>query len=154
MSAEETPVEQGLNLTTSHGLRFPCPKAFSGKDEDWDLFQYKFRAYLSLANPVFKTIFTQASQSTSAIDLELELMEGIEVYAAQLQNALIALCEGPAAKIVQRQEHSENGLESWRLLCVRYAPSKRSKATGRMMKILMWKFDLKKLRKLFQRLGV
>ena len=59
-----------------------------------------------------------------------------------MQNALIALCDGPAAKIVQRQENSDNGLESWRLLCARYAPSKRSKATGRMMKILMWKFDL------------
>ena len=88
-----------LNLTTSHGLKFPCPKAFSGKDEDWDVFQYKFRSYLSLANPQFKVLFSTASQQTSTIDLDLE-GEGVELLAAQMQNALIALCEGPAAKIV------------------------------------------------------
>ena len=124
-AAAEVPVEGGLNLTTAHGLRFPCPKPFSGKDEEWDVFQYKFRAYLSLANPAFKVLFAQASQASTPIDLDLELMEGIETLASQMQNALIALCEGPAAKIVQRQENFENGLESWRLLCARYAPSQR-----------------------------
>ena len=96
---ENTPVD-GLNaveLSTSHGLKFPCPKSFSGKDEDWDVFQYKFRSYLSLANPQFKLLFQQASQATSAIDLDLE-PDGIELLAAQMQNALIALCDGPAAK--------------------------------------------------------
>ena len=97
--------QNGLNLTTSAGLKFPCPKPFSGKDEDWDVFQYKFRSYLSLANPKFKQLFVTASQQTSAIELDLELDE-IEILAAQVQNALIALCDGPAAKIVQRQENS------------------------------------------------
>ena len=128
--------------TTSGNLKFPCPKNFDGKDESWDLFQYKFRAYMNLANPKFKTLFEMAqSAGSTPVDLELELPE-VEQLSTMLQNALIALCDGPAAKIVQRQDLSENGLESWRQLYNRYSPSKRSKATGRMMKILTWKFNM------------
>ena len=133
---EEGSSTSGVSLTTSQGLRFPCPKNFSGKDEDWVLFQYKFRAYMNLANAKFKALFEMAQASGSMpVDMDLET-EDVESLAVQLQNALIALCDGPASKIVQRQEHSENGIESWRQLYNRYSPSKRSKATGRMMKIL------------------
>ena len=70
---EEGSSSQGRVLTTAAGLRFPCPKNFSGKDEDWDLFQYKFRAYMCLSNPKFKALFelSQASGS-SPVDLDLE----------------------------------------------------------------------------------
>ena len=97
-----------VTLTTSAGLRFPCPKNFSGNDQDWDLFQYKFRAYMCLANVKFKEIFEIAQGAGSTpVDLDLEDDE-FEPLAHQLQNALIALCDGPAAKVVQRQEKSEN----------------------------------------------
>ena len=78
---------QGSNvtMTTAAGLRFPCPKNFSGKDEDWDLFQYKFRAYMCLANVKFKEIFELAqSAGINAVDLDLEADE-YELLAHQLQ---------------------------------------------------------------------
>ena len=109
---EEGSSSQGPVLTTPAGLRFPCPKNFSGKDEDWDLFQYKFRAYMCLSNPKFKALFEVAQSSGSTpVDLDLELPE-VEQLSYQLQNALIALCDGPSSKIVQCQEKSENGAES------------------------------------------
>ena len=61
----------------------------------------------------------------------------------QLQNILIALCEGAAMKIVQRQEESENGFEAWRQLTLRFDGSRRSKATGHMTTILQWNFNMK-----------
>ena len=97
---------------------------------------------MCLSNPKFKALFELAQNSgSSPVDLDLEEDEA-EVLSFQLQNALIALCDGPSSKIVQRQEKSENGAESWRLLFNRYSPSTRSKATGRMMKILTWKFNM------------
>ena len=101
------PQQAGLTVTTQRGLRFPAPKAFLGKEEDWDTFQYKFRAYLTLADVRFKAILATAEAADSEIDIDLEEQHIIEL-AAQLQNALIALTEGPAAKIVQRQEKTEN----------------------------------------------
>ena len=142
------PQAAGLTVTTLQGLRFPAPKAFLGKEEEWDTFQYKFRAYLTLADVRYKALLVTAEAADSEIDIDLEEQHVIEL-AAQLQNALIALTEGPAAKIVQRQERTENGLESWRLLHQRYAPSKRSKTTGQLMKILTWKFDMEQFENSF-----
>ena len=57
------PQAAGLTVTTLQGLRFPAPKAFLGKEEEWDTFQYKFRAYLTLADVRFKVILQQAESS-------------------------------------------------------------------------------------------
>ena len=93
--------QPGIHVTTLQGLRFPAPKPFLGKEEEWDTFQYKFRAYLTLADVRFKVCLANAEAQDSEIDLDLEEQHVVEL-AAQLQNALIALTEGPAAKIVQR----------------------------------------------------
>ena len=80
----------------------------------------------------------------SEIELEWRHL-GVEArrMASQLQNALIAQCESPAAQIVQRDEDSDNGFETWRQLWLRYKPLKRAKATSRMTTVLEWKFNLK-----------
>ena len=142
MSGDDQQSSAGISMSSNTGLKFPSPKVFDGKEEHWDQFQYKFRAYMCLADSRFRRQFNLIENNPNdTIDLDLE-HEGVDVLAAQLQNALIALTDGPAAKLVQRQEKSENGLESWRILYQRYAPSKRSKTTGQMMKILTWRFDM------------
>ena len=132
----------GAPLELSQGLRFPCPKSFDGSQAKFDDFAYKLRAYLAMSNPRFKEMMTHVQ------DLEIEpnwaalTIEDLRL-GAQLQNALNALCEGPAARIVQRDERSDNGFETWRLLWRRYKPLKRAKATTRLTTILEWKFDFK-----------
>ena len=42
------------------GLRFPCPKNFTGRDVDFEDFAYKFKAYLALSNPSFRDMMRQA----------------------------------------------------------------------------------------------
>ena len=54
------------------GLRFPAPKTFDGKDEHWDLFQYRFRAYLCISDTRFKDLFKVAEASAEEIDPVLE----------------------------------------------------------------------------------
>ena len=88
-------------------LRFPAPTTFDGKVEHWDLFQYKFRAYLCLSDTRFKDLFKVVEASADEIDLDLQTDQTVIALATQLQNALIALTEGPAANIVQRQSKSE-----------------------------------------------
>ena len=132
----------GVSMGTSAGLKFPSPKVFDGKEENWDSFQYKFRAYLCLADPRFRGLFNTIEENPNdPVDLELEA-DGVDILAAQLPNALMPLTDGPAAKLVQRQEKTENGLESWRIPYQAYAPSKRSKTTSQMMKILTWRVDM------------
>ena len=126
----------------SQGLRFPCPRSFDGSEKGFDDFAYRLRAYLSLSNSAFRALMKHAQEQPDPLDFET-FEEPAKKLAAQLQNALIALCEGPAAKIVQRDEESENGFETWRLLWLRYRPLQRAKATSRMTTILEWKFDIK-----------
>ena len=59
------------------GLRFPAPKTFDGKDEHWDLFQYKFRAYLCLPDTRFKGLFKVVEASTDEIDLDFETDQAV-----------------------------------------------------------------------------
>ena len=66
-----------------------------------------------------------------------------QASGAQLQNALQALCRGPAAKIIRRDPLGLNGFESWRLLWERYRPATRAKGTSRLATILYWKFNPK-----------
>ena len=49
-------VGQSPVLATTN-LRFVPTRNFSGKEEDWDLFQYKFKAYMNLARIKFAGIF-------------------------------------------------------------------------------------------------
>ena len=74
--------------------------------------------------------------------VDFDLLDPPEkIMSAQLQNILIQLCDGPAARIVHRAEDDfDNGFESWRLLYKRYAPLKRAKATNRLTKIINWTF--------------
>ena len=62
-----------------------------------------------------------------------------------LQNALVSMCDGQAARTFQIQDDSENGAESWICLCNIYTTPTRSRAAGRMTIIPQWKFDMSNL---------
>ena len=97
---DEVPASGPQMATASHGassagiesmgaIRFPCPKAFDGKDENWEQFAIKLRSYLSTSHPNFRELMNQAEDSLEEIDYDL--YEDLEkVLAAQLQNALVA----------------------------------------------------------------
>ena len=64
-------------------LRFNLPKVFDGKDDQFELWSYKLRAYMALANPMFRDMMRQAQEATESIDFDLfETHE--KVLAAQV----------------------------------------------------------------------
>ena len=131
-------VGQSPALATTN-LRFLPPRNFSGKEEDWDLFQYKFKAYMNLAHINFSGLVKLAQEAGSTpITFDIGIDDDEIALSNILQNALISLCDGPAARIVQRQAELGNGADSWRALCNIYSTSTRSRATGRMTNILQW----------------
>ena len=141
-AAPAAPATTSSTLGISQGsLRFNPPKNFNGKEEaEFEPFAYKLRSYLALSNPKFKKAMIHAQEQEDPIDFDL-LHEDEQIMAAQLHNMLITLCDGPAARIVQRNDNEfDNGFETWRLLWRRYAPLKRAKATNRITKILNWVF--------------
>ena len=84
------PVSQAPVLTTA-GLRFSCPNAFPGIDEEWDLFQYKCKAYMSLSHSKFNDIFEKAQSSgskTVEFDFEDKHVEILEQLFCQFENRL------------------------------------------------------------------
>ena len=136
-AATSTPATPG---PTMGSMRFNPPRNFPGKEEEFENFGYKLRAYLALSNPKFKKLMNEAQESETPIDFDL-LEADEQLMSAQLHNMLITLCDGPAARIVQRNDNEfDNGFETWRLLHRRFAPLKRAKATNRITKILNWNF--------------
>ena len=133
------PSHRPTTLESMGAIRFPCPKAFDGKDENWESFAIKLRSYLATSNSKFRVLMNQAKESADEFDYDI-LEDDEKLLAAQLQQALVALCEGTSTKIVNRDEDCINGFETWRRLWLRYGMTKRSRATNRMTTILQWNF--------------
>jgi hypothetical protein len=66
-TAARTPPTIGM-LITGQPLRFQAPKSFSGKDNEFELFSYKLKAFLNLSNPLFRATMNDAAKSTSEIE--------------------------------------------------------------------------------------
>ena len=97
------------------GLRFNPPKNFNGKEEEFDPFSYRLKAYLAMFNAKFKKLMVDAQEQDDPVDFDI-LHEDEKILAAQLHNMLINLCDGPAARIVRRNDDaSDNGFETLRL---------------------------------------
>ena len=80
----------------STNLRFQPPKTFEGKDDQFELWAYKLRAYMALSNPRFRTMMRDAQEATEEVGCQLfDAHE--QILAAQLQNVLISSCDGLAA---------------------------------------------------------
>ena len=52
-STAATPAATSMGMFTG-GLRFNPPKNFDGKEQNFEEWAYKLRAYLALSNPKFK----------------------------------------------------------------------------------------------------
>ena len=112
-----------INFEATTALRFPPPKAFEGEEIKFDSFQNKLKNYLGLSNPNFKRLMNAARDSETPIDWD-SMGPDSKAMAVQLQNALVALTEGPPARIVQKYPDTENGFETWRRLTYRYSGPK------------------------------
>ena len=55
-------MDQAPALSTTD-RRLPCPKSFPGRDDDWDICQYKLKAYMCLSHPKFEELFERAQTS-------------------------------------------------------------------------------------------
>jgi hypothetical protein len=123
-------------------LSFKAPRGFSGYDDDWDRFQVRFKSFVMSSHWMYDGLFKMAEAAgETTIDDELQVSKDQLALSKMLYNALVQLCEGPAIRLVQRQDNS-NGIETWRKLYNRYNASTRSRATGRITKIIQWKFDM------------
>ena len=129
--------QQEVQVDPTLGLRFPCPERFNGQEDQFEDFAYSLRSYLSMANPAFYDTMKHIEDARSTNPIIYEGMSrSNQRLSSQLQNALQALCKGPAAKIIRRDPLGLNGFESWRLLWERYRPITRARATNRMSTIL------------------
>ena len=51
----------------SDGFRFPPPKNFTGKYEDWEDFSYKFKPYMTMRNLRYDQFFNISETTTSTL---------------------------------------------------------------------------------------
>ena len=65
-------------------LRFRPPKNFNGKEDEFDQFSYKLRAYMALSNPKFRKLMVTAQESEDAVDFDI-LEADEQIMLAQLQ---------------------------------------------------------------------
>ena len=73
---------------------------------------------MKLAHIKFTAIFNVAQEAGSTpITFDIGLDDEEIALSNIVQNAFISLCDGPAARIVQRQAELGNGADSWRALC-------------------------------------
>ena len=86
-AAAQTAASSTPSMTSSFqgSLRFNPPKNFNGKEDEFEQFAYKLRAYMALSNPKFRKILVAAQESEDPVDFDI--LEGDEqIMSAQLQN--------------------------------------------------------------------
>ena len=84
-AASTMPAAMSSTSLPQGNMRFNPPRNFNGKEEDFENFAYKLRAYLALSNPKFKKAMTSAQESEDAIDFDI-LDADEQIMAAQLHN--------------------------------------------------------------------
>ena len=82
-STAATPQAQSVGMSIG-GLRFNPPKSFDGKEQIFEEWAYKLRAYLALSNPKFKKLMMECEKDEEKVDFDL--LDGPEkIMSAQLQ---------------------------------------------------------------------
>ena len=122
-------------------FKLPPPKNFSGKQEDWDDFSYRFKAYMVMRNHKFERFFNVAETATAELTSENFRGEGGVVdeegikLSHELHYMLIHVCEGSAASLI-RQSDSRHGVETWRKLHAHFSMRATVTSMGRLASIL------------------
>ena len=88
----------GLAFDSTQALKFPAPRSFSGKEDEFEQFSFKLKGYLSLSNPRFRQLMNEARDRTTPIQ-ETDLEGEDRRMAVQLQNALIACAKESQARL-------------------------------------------------------
>lgn len=116
------------------------PPKFSGKEEEWREWKFKFEGVVDLIGGGLPEAMKQAVRMEEE-ELELESMEGALREAGTLLNGLLQVCcEGKAATLVRLIEPS-NGLLAWRQLLTEYEPKTSYRFVRWLSKLLnpTWK---------------
>jgi hypothetical protein len=137
MAAEiENLVRAIMNATLQQGndqrvIRHPGD--FSGKNEDWPGFSFKWESFCSLQG--MEDELTHAGRTPSNA-LQIADMAGeTQSRARKLYNMLVGTVKGKALRIVRTAERN-NGYQAWRLLKEEYEPSIGGRHTGILMGLL------------------
>ena len=117
-------------------LRLPALETFSGKQEDYESFSRRLKAYFISQNEVFKKLFSHAEKTDEPITDELftEHQEELKL-SRDLHYVLVQLRRG-TSETVLLQADSENGLEEWRRLYAYYKRPSLNTSMGRLVQIL------------------
>ncbi len=129
-------------------FKFPPPKPFSGKEEEFETFSTKLKSFVGSYNPKFYALMNYVQeQHAQVVDLAQWDRQDKEssILAGQLQNALLNVLDGQPFRMVLHYSagtvHSNgNGFEAWRQLVIRYDKFKRVRASSTLMNILTWDF--------------
>ena len=150
MAGASTDQQARASVTGSFRERFQfqLPEKFKGTKENWEEFNFQFKAYLSLIDPAYEhdlqDVEIQSDQPVSEDFFMLDITdeqngpivnEDKVKRSKELQYLLIMLCTGPATHVLHR-ESNLNGFESWRLLFKRFRAPKKQKALGLLNDIL------------------
>ena len=134
-----------LDTGTTGPLRFKAPESYSGKQEDFLEFSFKFKAYLNLSDKDFGNYMAQAEHATTTIrDHDYVLADGTPDQNAlklsrELFNALVCSTSGQAATMLRQLSETEengNGFEAWRRLYEKARLHPAAKAFKHLTKIL------------------
>ena len=121
-------------------LRLPALDIFSGKQEDYDSFSRRLKAYFISQNEVFKKLFKHAENTDEPITDELFTDHQEELKMSRdLHYVLVQLCRG-TSETVLLQSDDENGLEDWRRLHSYYKRPSMNTSMGRLTRILDYDF--------------
>ena len=136
----------------------------SGKDADWETYEFQLRNYLVLLEEEFNNeldVVEEFFHHDKEIEYESEIMyrslerfhRGRGVTDADATGimrrsktlfAILATQIPGAANAIIRQCPNRNGFEAFRRLLARFQPHTEGRSNGRFQSIVSWQFDNKK----------
>ena len=129
------------------GSKLVPPKPFNGNVELWEDWSWTFRMYVAAMNNTAVTLLDDAERHTTQIlDATFNSITDDAQRARtlalsrQLHYLLANLTEGPAKTIV-RNNTLNNGLETWRRLCNKFALPGATRHIGLLSTILGFTFN-------------
>ena len=121
-------------------LRLPALEAFSGKQEDFESFGRRLKAFFISNDNEYNQLFNYAETTADVItdDIFSDNEENLK-RSHDLHYVLVQLCRS-TSETVLLQSDSENGLEDWRRLHSHYKRPSMNTSMGRLTKVLEYDF--------------
>jgi len=110
-SSQTTSISRMIDLKSL--LKF---ETFQGKKEDWETYKWELYVAMDVLDPQIRTMLEVVEKSPQK-DYNLRQLSQQEQQKGREIVAILALtCKGTAAPYIKAAE-SQNGFDSWRLLC-------------------------------------